>query len=303
MTGMLALPTPLANLFALFPLRTYPPILPLSKKPCTAPTLWVQSPVSPDDTLSADVECLKWQAYLAFRGLTAIHLRTDIHPEGCIDRRLPNLHTPSAEIEDGELLPARLISTWVDSQKGAVDPHLEGYTDEAARDESRAWVTLLEGAVHAGLLLVQPQPSYLKQILAFSFTPSLSFTWSSADQSGTPSSNALPGPSFQTLVTPPPPPATGLTSPIPPSGVRVSPNAVMTRYRDAISALSERLGTDRWFLGSREPTPLDALAFAYLHCILEFENDSIRVEVSRRANLIAWEKRVRDTVKAAFTVV
>lgn len=93
----------------------------------------------------------------------------------------------------------------------------------------------------------------------------------------------------------------------------------MAQYRDAVAALSERLGTDKWFLGSAcvrnyfsafsptnsrgisfsEPTPLDALAFAYLHCILH-SSDSIRIEVTKRVNLVAWEWRVRGIIRAAF---
>jgi metaxin len=44
---------------------------------------------------------------------------------------------------------------------------------------------------------------------------------------------------------------------------------------------------------------LDALAFAYLHCLLRCTN-SVRIEVSRRANLVAWEKKVAGTVRGAF---
>jgi len=77
----------------------------------------------------------------------------------------------------------------------------------------------------------------------------------------------------------------------------------MMQYREAIAGLSERLGTDHWFLGSSEPTLLDALAFAYLHSILNSDNNNTRIEVSRRANLVAWEKRVGDIVNAAFTLV
>lgn len=154
---MLALPPPLAKFFALFPLRTYPSILPPSKKPVSVPTLWIHPPHSQNSPLSADVECLKWQAYLALRGLTTVHLRTDIHPEGCIDGRLPNLLVPSTgenTSEDGQLLAAHLIPSWADTQKSPVEPDLEGYRDESARDESRAWVTLLEGTVHAVLVRV-----------------------------------------------------------------------------------------------------------------------------------------------------
>ncbi|KAF8743648.1 hypothetical protein AX14_001702 [Amanita brunnescens Koide BX004] len=301
---MLALPPPLAKFFALFPLRTYPSILPPSKKPVSVPTLWIHPPHSQNSPLSADVECLKWQAYLALRGLTTVHLRTDIHPEGCIDGRLPNLLVPSTgenTSEDGQLLAAHLIPSWADTQKSPVEPDLEGYRDESARDESRAWVTLLEGTVHAVLLLSQPRLSYLERILSLSITPSLSFTWSSDAQPSKPGTTP-PGPSLQTLITPPPPPATGFASMMPPSGIRVSSSALMIQYREAIAALSERLGTDHWFLGSTGPTPLDALAFAYLNSILDSTDDAIRIEVSRRVNLVAWEKRVRNIVSVAFTL-
>ena len=154
---MLPLPPPLAKFFALFPLRTYPPILPPSKITVSEPTLCIHPPGSQNSCLSADVECLKWQAYLALRGLTTVHLRTDIHAEGSIDGRLPNLLVPSTEedkTQDGQLLAAHLIPSWADTQKDPVDPNLEGYRDEAARDESRAWVTLLEGTIHAVLVRV-----------------------------------------------------------------------------------------------------------------------------------------------------
>jgi len=48
-----------------------------------------------------------------------------------------------------------------------------------------------------------------------------------------------------------------------------------------------------------QPTPLDALAFAYLHCILH-SSDTIRIEVTRRVNLVAWEWRVRCLVRECF---
>ncbi len=139
------------------------------------PTLWIAPPS--DNLLSSDVECLKWQAYLALRGLKDVRLRWDIAPEGCIDGALPNLHTPVADsllkserlsrsdgAEDGELLAAHSIPMWVDAKLGvdsAEDP-LEGYADAEARIESRAWVALLEGVVHAALVctrLLIPHPN------------------------------------------------------------------------------------------------------------------------------------------------
>lgn len=55
-----------------------------------------------------------------------------------------------------------------------------------------------------------------------------------------------------------------------------------------------------WSKTISEPTPLDALAFAYLHCLLHAHN-TIRIEVMRRVNLVAWEWRVRCQVINKFT--
>ncbi|KAG6909623.1 hypothetical protein DXG01_016405 [Tephrocybe rancida] len=50
-----------------------------------------------------------------------------------------------------------------------------------------------------------------------------------------------------------------------------------------------------------EPTPLDALAFAYLHAIAVSSNSTLRIEATRRGNLVPWEWRVREQlVRAAF---
>jgi metaxin len=172
MASIFSVPAPIVAFNAHFPLKSYPPIKPISKSCITAPTLWVHPPRSssqaPDNVLSADVECLKWQAYLALRGLAAIKIRMDIAPEGSLDGSLPNLHVPTDESlvekpshserdEDGRLLAAHTIPAWVDEKLGvdsAGDP-LEGYKDQASRVESRAWVSLLEGIVHAALVRFQ----------------------------------------------------------------------------------------------------------------------------------------------------
>jgi len=136
-----------------FPLLSYPPIAPLHKPVISAPTLWILPPRQ-NNLLSADVECLKWQAYLALRGLTNIKIRWDIAPEGSLSGSLPNLHIPS---DKGQLLTAHAIPAWVDAKLGvdsSADP-LEGYIDQEAMIESRAWVSLLEGIVHATLVCLQ----------------------------------------------------------------------------------------------------------------------------------------------------
>ena len=56
--------------------------------------------------------------------------------------------------------------------------------------------------------------------------------------------------SLESMLTPPPAPLTGFASLILPYGVHVDRTALEMRYKEAISSLSDRLGTDRWFLGS-----------------------------------------------------
>ncbi|THU85635.1 hypothetical protein K435DRAFT_764000 [Dendrothele bispora CBS 962.96] len=268
---------------ASFPLYTYSPVHSLSTTTPKEPTLWIH-PCNEADALSGDVECLKWQAYLALRGLNNIRVRTDIHPQGAIDRRLPNLHLP-----DDRLLPAHSIPEWVDEYlaHSSLDDRWEGYASEAAKDESRAWVALLEGNVHAALILAQNPPS-LKNNLLEMLSPFPTFTSESSALN-----------SLRSTVVPPPPPATGFLSLLPPIGIRVDAESVNAKYAQAIQALSERLSTDKWFLGSENPTPLDALVFAYLNCILR-SPEPIRTQVTRRVNLVAWEWRVRGIVRNAF---
>jgi len=169
---------------AKFPLRQNPRItLPSNPyRPVQTATLWLSPPsgYTPNGRsssvtentsmlLSADVECLKWQAYIALRGLNSIRVRFDVSSDGALENRLPNLHVPLSEgvlpkdeshdknlreEQDGELLAAQMIPTWVDAKLGvsSVQDENEGYIDKSARDESRAWVSLLEDVVHAALV-------------------------------------------------------------------------------------------------------------------------------------------------------
>ncbi|KAI0647541.1 hypothetical protein C8Q79DRAFT_634258 [Trametes meyenii] len=290
-----SLPAPLRHFFSRFPLYTYPPVdSPDKACPVTQPTLWIHVPWSPDaDVLSSDVECLKWQAYLALRGLSNVAIRWDVSVDGALDTRLPNLHVPlktlpaaSKEVKEqddgeGELLPAHLIPEWVDGQVGTLD-ELEGYVDEAARYESRAWVALLEGNVHAALVLHQPSISSLLSLLSpYQTKPR----------------------SLEAVVPHPPAPLFGISSLLPSYGTHVDVEAVEQQYKEAIASLSERLGTDKWFLGSAAPTALDALVFAYLHSILHSKENSLRFEVTRRVNLVSWELRVQSQVRGAFRII
>ena len=97
------LPAPLRTLFSHYPLYTYPPTAsPYQAQPIRTPALWVRPPrtsSSSSNVLSSDVECLKWQAYLALKfsqtaNPASIAVRWDVAPSGAVEGRLPNLHVP-----------------------------------------------------------------------------------------------------------------------------------------------------------------------------------------------------------------
>jgi metaxin len=152
-TTTLAVPQTLVKLFAYFPFKTYPPSKP-EKVPIVSPILWIHPPLSSvlgqESTLSTDIECLKWQAHIALRGFCDFSVRWDISQDGALDGRLPNLQIPSGDA-DSTLLAAHNIPTWIDENVGALD-ELEGYKDVESRDESHAWIALLEGDIHAALV-------------------------------------------------------------------------------------------------------------------------------------------------------
>ena len=152
MTSVIPIPPPLKAFFALFPLYTHPAIQTRERENCSkSPTLWIHPPFDPSSNLlSSDIECLKWQTYIALRGLSNIAVRWDLPPSAGIDGHLPNLCTFSEATADYELLDSKLIPGWVDTQV-PVDG-LDGFDDGEAKLESEAWISLLEGTVHAAVV-------------------------------------------------------------------------------------------------------------------------------------------------------
>ncbi|KAJ8523146.1 hypothetical protein ONZ45_g355 [Pleurotus djamor] len=276
--------TVVVRFFAAFPLYTHPAVASPNSKPLSQPTLWILPPdAEPEsDVLSGDVDCLKWQAYLALRGAKGLAVRWDVASEGALEGKLPNLHVMPEESlaspENSGLLPASMIPTWTNNTLDSTSDPLDGYKNQASKDEGLAWTSLLETHVRAQVVLARPPVPYLSTLLTV----------------GEKDSNAL-----ESIMNPPLPPLTGFSSLIRPMGTRINASAIHARYCEAIASLAERLGTDKWFLGSDSPTALDALLFAYIHTILA-TTDKTRVEVTRRVNLVAWEYRVRSVVRAAF---
>ncbi|KAG8746905.1 hypothetical protein FRC10_003076 [Ceratobasidium sp. 414] len=321
MSSHIPVPVPIKRFFSLFPLHRYPdnlpPPTPLTTARCA--TLLIAPPpkahLSSDDPLrvhpngshlSADVECLRWQAYLALRGVKDVRVSWAAGVEGGVPKLvLPpgakrplgvdalslaeSLESEGADPEKGsgvpvernekvevqmsthrEVLDAVRIPGWADEVQGKSVDALEGFIDAATRDESRAWAVLVEG------LLATPTPSLLTSLLKPQPSPT----------------------SLQKTLSPPPVPLTGLSTPLPlpQTPVRVASAGLKIEFREAMRALSGRLGGDAWFLESHEPTALDALVFAHLHCLLQ-ASDEVRREVTQRSNLLAWHRRVKVIVE------
>ncbi|EJU05641.1 hypothetical protein DACRYDRAFT_113704 [Dacryopinax primogenitus] len=233
---------------ARFPLYTYP-AWPLSTTapPSGLPTLWIHPSTKGQEPLSSDVECLKWQAWLALRGV-AVSLRSDVHPDGGVDGKLPTLHLPDNTVHPAHAIPSALSIASL--------PH-EGYASAEAELESKAFLALLESTLHKALF---------------------------------PDEN------------PPRGPITGI---LPPEWLASVKPVSFVEAREAITALSGRLGsTDVWFLGSERPTALDAAAFAYLHTALTLKvghpAEVIKREVERRPNLLRFHQNVEEEVRNAF---
>ena len=64
------------------------------------------------------------------------------------------------------------------------------------------------------------------------------------------SSTIDPRTTIHTKMSPPIAPLTGILSVLPSYGSRVPEAIIYARYAEAINALSDRLGKDKWFLGS-----------------------------------------------------
>lgn len=313
------MPTTLQRFYSLFPLHMYEQeqVLPTSfffsnvspeaseaggyQVEDIAPdaTLFIHPPSNPNQTLlSSDIECVKWQAYLALRGIPGgVKVRWDLANEGAVGGRLPNLFLPvpkrlakkeksgepSKARMRGELLEGKRIPSWVDGEIGKAtggeegDEELEGYKDKDAQNEGKAWIALLEGDVHAVFTATAPTPSILTKITSFDL------------------SNTREKPILSTTFT-------GVSSMIPPFGSTAALEPILGRYKETIEALSVRLSHDRWFLGSRNGTALDAIVFSYLFAAMESSNTQVREEVCKWANLVAWEKRVRKMVENATSL-
>ena len=121
---------------AKFPLRQNPRItLPSNPyRPVRTATLWLSPPSGytpnggssslTEDTsmlLSADVECLKWQAYIALSGLSSIRVRFDVTSDGALETVYPTCIFPFRRVFFQKTKV--IIKIWGRNKMGNCWPH------------------------------------------------------------------------------------------------------------------------------------------------------------------------------------
>jgi metaxin len=157
---MAAIPLPeaLRIFFSKFPLQTYPAIERTGDIQPDEPTLWILPPDDPSSSvLSSDVECLKWQAYIALRprdtsegDRKGVKVNWNMSPAAGVDGMLPTLciqrHNPKVNRREWKFLGPKGIAEWID---GPVELREK---DNVFRDEMEAWIQLLEGDIHDALV-------------------------------------------------------------------------------------------------------------------------------------------------------
>ena len=131
MSSKLETPRLLQQFYAQFPLKTLPDV-PLSSTHIAGPVLWIVPPRDANSPLSADVDCLAAQTLVALHG-KRVALRTDISPEGGVNKKLPTLQD-----ENDKLLGSASIANWVGAPLD--------------QDEARAWLALLESSIRPALV-------------------------------------------------------------------------------------------------------------------------------------------------------
>jgi metaxin len=153
-----SIPAPVRNFFSNFPLQTYPAIERSGDNLPTETTLWILPPLDPGTSvLSNDVECLKWQAYIALKQWNtnesdrkSVKVSWDVSPAAGVDGVLPTLcirrHKPKSGQLEWNFLGPKGIAEWID---GPVELKEK---DTQFNDEMEAWVQLLEGDVHDALV-------------------------------------------------------------------------------------------------------------------------------------------------------
>ncbi|TPX59979.1 orotate phosphoribosyltransferase [Spizellomyces sp. 'palustris'] len=230
---------PLRKFKNLFPLVRLPPVYtppPVPAEPARTPILFI-FPRKKQHITSLDVECVKYQAFLAFSNYN--HVTQECHePEMSPSGQLPFLVT-----SDGRLLTGRQI---VEEVKATVGD-LESRLTNAEKQDVKAFTFLAEAKLDFALLFSMWYDRHIRDEFTFPMYESL-YPW--------PLNKVI----SRTI-------RAQKTDWMLSRRAVLKKDEILDDARKALTALSTQLGTQLYFFGSKASF-LDAVVFAYLHIIL-----------------------------------
>ncbi|CDH51529.1 hypothetical protein RO3G_10434 partial [Lichtheimia corymbifera JMRC:FSU:9682] len=259
-----------------FPLKVYPAVYDRPK--LQHDTLYIHGPGWRKSSASFDVDCLQIQIYLKFCGIN-FEVHNGNEPLASPSGKLPFLATVTGAIYDSDR-----ILQWVDEMDKA--KKLASTKDQ---EQAKAFIALARTKLHAAWLF----STWLEPLNYSEYTANAYFS-----HVPTPV-NKLLAYQKQNQVT-----QTLLTD-----------RDILVReevYHDAaqtLEALSTKLGDDKYFFGSTEPTWIDAVIFSYLHAIMSYptipgstlgdeekkQAGELRALVRKHENLVQYAKNIYET--------
>jgi metaxin len=267
---MFAVPPVIKQVFAQFPLSTYPS----NALPTRSPThrdqhtlyTWTTAQDARANNPSFNPTCLKWQTYLLFNGIPFRAQPSNNHasPSGSLPFLLPaNSSTPLASAKLESWTSSHSTSK---SSSATQSSRQEVYTSLFDHAIRRAWLYLLyldpENFHHvAKRLYVTPSSSNTFVAMALSYQ--------------------LRDAATQEIVK---------TTPV------VKAEDILDEAVEAFEALSTLLGEETWFFGSERPTLFDACVFAYTHLLLDegmgWRCNPLAERLAGFANLVGHRERI-----------
>ncbi|RKO86414.1 hypothetical protein BDK51DRAFT_30078 [Blyttiomyces helicus] len=268
-------PTPYQRFLKAFPLKTFPPtFVPPDHPPAPekTPILYV-FPRRKQHVTSLDVECVKYQALLAFSNyhhVTRECHQSDVSPSG---------HLPFLVDSEGKVLAGREIVEEVLAKMGS----LESKLSDVDLADLKAFSAMTDSKLKFALLyaLWYDDRNYFELIVPV-YEP------------------LYPWP--LNLIIPRLQRSKNLAWMLSRKAV-LRRDEILEDARTTLSALSSRLGGQSYFFGSKASS-LDAIVFAYLHIILSVLaspaiDNELRDIVLKHDNLVAYARRIFNTYFAS----
>ncbi|KIX99145.1 uncharacterized protein Z520_04721 [Fonsecaea multimorphosa CBS 102226] len=267
-----SLPLPLRRIFDQFPLVTYP----ANALPQRVPRLRHENilcifqsdePASRDGP-SFNPSCLKWQAYLKFRGIPLRTRSSNNHasPTGALPFLLPASRDASRPASP---VPANRIVKWVISQGGK---------EEAVHSRQDAYTALIDHAIRSAWLYYLYLDEDNFQAVAW---PLYVASASSSSPVRLSLAHQLQAAAREELLK---------------INTVIDPQQLYSQAEQAFRSLSVLLADDQFFFGQSTPGLFDASLFAYTQIILDnhlfFETRTLNSSLKKYHNLVEHRNRL-----------